>query len=191
MELMKAIANRQSCRLYTEEQIIESELQTILQAANAAPVAFGYYNEVKLTVIQNSELLAKIDAAGSALFGNPNIKIRYNAPTLILVSTKIRASVPPVFSSSSAGSEDEPMSFQYCNAACIIENMVLAATDLGLGNVYLMGVPAVLAANPELCAELKIPEGFMPASALAIGRAAKPLNERELTLSKIATEYFI
>jgi FMN reductase (NADPH) len=85
METMKAIINRQSCRAYTGEQLTESELQTILKAANAAPVAFGYYDEVKLTVIQNPALLAKIDAAGATFFGNPNLKVRYNAPTLILV----------------------------------------------------------------------------------------------------------
>ncbi|MCB2311914.1 MerR family DNA-binding transcriptional regulator [Clostridium tagluense] len=68
------------------------------------------------------------------------------------------------------------------NAACIMENMALAATDLGLGNVYIFGGALAIAKNPELCAELKIPEGYIPVSALPVGKATKPLKERELTL---------
>lgn len=66
--------------------------------------------------------------------------------------------------------------------------MALATTDLELGNVYLMGVPTALAVNTELCAKLKVPHGFMTASAIAIGKAAKTLNKKELTVSKIATD---
>ena len=188
MELMKAIAKRQSCRAYTGEQITESELQTILQAANAAPVAHSKYSNVKLTVIQNSNMLEKIDAVGAEVYKKPNMKIRFGAPTLILVSVKI-ISDRPEFLKNSGISEEEMNLGAYCDAACIMENMALAATDLGLGNVYLFGAALAIAKNPELCAELKIPAGYIPVSALPVGKAVKPLKERELTLSKIATEY--
>jgi len=188
MQTMEAIANRQSCRAYTGEQLTENELQTVLQAANAAPVAFGYYDELKLTVIQNPELLAKIDAAGTAFFQNPNIKVRYNAPTLIVISFKILGKIPDFLATSE--NKQAPTPDQYCNAACIAENIAIAATGLGLGNVYLGGAPVALAANPQLCTELKIPDGFIPAAAIALGEAAMPLKERELTVTKIATDIF-
>jgi nitroreductase len=94
----------------------------------------------------------------------------------------------PDFLASLAITEHKQDPVSYCNAACIIENMALAATDLGLGNVILGGVPATVAANSDLSTDLKIPAGFMPALAIAIGKAAEPLNERELTLSKIVTD---
>ncbi len=175
METLKAVANRQSCRKYTGEQITANELQIIIKAANAAPVGMKKYEEVKLTVIQNSQLLNKLDAAGAALFREPDQHPLYGAPTVILVSAKIQQGLPN--------------SISYCNAACIVENMALAATDLGLGNVYLYGVVAAMEKNSELCAELKVPKEFFPASAIAIGKAAEPFQERVLTDNNIATDY--
>ena len=44
-----------------------------------------------------------------------------------------------------------------------------AATDLGLGNIYLYGVCMALQNNRELAAKLGIPENHKPLSALAVG----------------------
>jgi len=177
METMKTIANRQSCRAYSGEQLNDNELQTIVMAANAAPKGSrpGTNLEVRLTVIQNSELLSKIDHAAADLFKIPNFKPSYGAPTVIFVHVTIP--------------EDKQDLTSYCNAACAAENMVLAATDLGLGNVYLTSIIVALNRNKELCSELKVPEGFMPAAAIAVGKSGIPLAERELTLSNIVTEY--
>jgi len=175
MEAMKAIANRQSCRTYTGEQLTQKELQTILEAANASPVGMAKFDEVKLTVIQNKEFLGRLDKVGADFMGNPDLRPTYGAPTIILVSA-IKPSDP-----------QNPSS--YCNAACIVENMAIAASDLGLGSVYLLGVIAALRTNAELCADLKVPEEFIPVSAIALGRSKEPLIERSLTTSKIVTEY--
>ena len=175
METRKALALRQSCRAYNGEQISESELTTILEAANAAPVGMKKYENVKLTVIQNKELLGKLDAAGAKFFGNPDMHPLYGAPTVILVSV-----IAP----------DNPQNHvSYCNAACIIENMALAATDLGLGSVYLMGTIIAMAMDQELSKEFGVPQGFVPASAIAIGKGAAALEERTFTLDRIETEY--
>lgn len=174
METMKAIAGRQSCRAYTGEQITDEELQVLLKAANAAPVSMGKFDEVKITVIQNTEILAKLDAIGAAFFGNPEIHPLYGASTVILVS--------------GASAESMQNISAYCNGSAIVENMALAATELGLGSVYLLGAILALAKNPELYAEFKIPDGFFPVAALAVGKAAMPLKEKELTVSKIATD---
>lgn len=175
METLKAIKNRQSCRAYTGEQITESELQTILEAANAAPVGMGKYEDVRLTVVQNKDLLAKLDAAGAVFFGNPDMHPLYGVPTVILVSNKI--------------ADPKQSAVAYSNAACLVENMALAATELELGNVYLMGAVMALAMNAELCKEFNIAEGFVPTSAIAVGKAAAPAQERSLTTTKIVTDY--
>ena len=107
METMKAIASRQSCSTYTGEQITDDELQTILKAANAAPIGMGKFEEVKLTVIQNKDLLNKFDSTGAKFFGNPESHPLYGAPTVILVSA-INPGNAHTFVS-------------YCNAACIVE----------------------------------------------------------------------
>jgi len=175
MELMKAIEERQSCRAYTGEQITDNALQKILEAANAAPVAMGKYDDVRLTVVQDKELLTKLDAAGAKYFRRPDARPTYGAPTVILVLSKLPES------------PQNPV--PYSNAACFVENMSLAATDLGLGSVYLMGAILGAAADPALCKELKVPEGFAPTSALAVGKPSAPLKNRSLTLNKVTVDY--
>lgn len=175
METMKTIASRQSCRAYTGEQITEEQLQTILEAANAAPVALGKYDEVKLTVIQHKNVIARINSMVSEAFENPEMNPTYGAPTIILVLAQ--------------KAEDSQNVIGYCNGSCIVENMMLAATKLGLGSVYIFSVSAVLAAKADYYKELKVPDGFMPVSAIAVGRSTEPIIERALTTFKIATDY--
>jgi nitroreductase len=115
---MEAIAQRQACRADTPEQLTEQDLTAVLQAANAAPVGLGKYHEVKLTVVQDKAMLERIDAAGAAFSNRPGAHPTYGAPTLIIVSA-IQPTGPRHIT-------------PHCNAACIVENMALAATDLRL-----------------------------------------------------------
>lgn len=166
MELMKAIAMRKSTRSYKPDQISAEALNTIIKAGCAAPVGMGAYNSVHLTVIQNSDLLNKITNVTREAFKNPNMKPLYDAPTLIVVSGK---------------PNEKAAAIEVANAACIIENMSLAATNLGVGSVYLLGFIFAISKNAELLKELNLPEGFIPASAIALGYPTEPLtNEKEL-----------
>lgn len=165
MELMKAIAMRISTRSYKTEQITDEALNTILNAGYAAPISIGDYEAVHITVIQNPELLSKITKSTQNVMQNPNVIPMYGAPTLIVISGK------PV----------EMFTIELANASCIIENMSLAATDIGLGSVYILGPIAALINDKELAKELNIPEGFVPAAAVAIGYPKEPLTKvREL-----------
>lgn len=166
MELIKAIAVRKSTRSYKNEQINDESLDTILKAGCAAPVGMGAYNTVHLTVVQNSDLLDKFVTVTRQVFGNPKMDPFYGAPTLIIVSGKPNEKAPAV---------------EVANAACIVENMSLTATDMGLGSVYLLGFLFAISTDKELLKELNLPEGFVPASALAIGYPTEPLTqEKEL-----------
>lgn len=166
MELMKAIAIRKSTRSYKSEQISTEALDTILKTGYAAPVGMGAYNSLHLTVIQNSDLLDKITNVTREAFNNPKMSPFYGAPTLIIVSGKPNEKAPAI---------------ELANASCIIENMSLAATDMGLGHVYLLGFIYAISKNEELLKELNLPEGFVPAAAIAIGYPTEPLTaEREL-----------
>lgn len=166
MEIMKAIAMRKSTRSYKAEQISDKALAVILNAGCAAPVGMGAYDSVHLTVIQSSDLLDKITKVTANAFGNPNMKPFYGAPTVVVVSGKPNEKAPNV---------------EIANAACVIENMALAATDLGLGSVYLWGFLASFSADNALLKELDLPEGFVPVSAIALGYPTEPLTkEKEL-----------
>jgi nitroreductase len=126
----------------------------------------GAYDTVHLTVIQNPDLLDRITKTTANIFGNPDMKPFYGAPTVVVVSGKRNEKAPNI---------------EVANAACIVENMALAATDIGLGSVYLWGFLASFSADKELLKELHLPEGFVPASAIALGHSTQSLTkEKEL-----------
>jgi len=175
METMTVLKKRQSCRSFTKDQITEDELTTILKAGNAAPVGMKRYEDIKITIIQNKNLTNKIDEATVKLFKRPGYHPTFDAPTIILVSGNRL--------------EGSQSGIPYCNAACIVENMIIAATDFRIGSCYLMGIVVAIADDEELCADLNIPEGFIPCAALALGYPAKELGDRALTTDNFAVEY--
>jgi len=64
--------------------------------------------------------------------------------------------------------------------------MHLAATDLGLGSVYLGSIQAVNNGF-EVLYQLKLQDGFWPVLALSVGHAAEPAQPREISADKIVT----
>jgi nitroreductase len=175
MDTMEAIASRQSCRAYSGQQLTEKELDLILAAANAAPVARKIYENVKLTVIQDRDFIAKIEAAAYGASQQIGEHPTYGAPTLILVCGK--------------NGGERTKALAYCNASCIMENMMLAATDLGLGSVYLFAVPYLLADNAEFYAAAKVPAGFFPVTMMGVGKAAQEAAAKPLTRDNIVTDF--
>ena len=172
MNTMETICKRKSVRNYTGENITNKELSTILKAANASPVGMGQFDSLHLTVITNKELLSKIEKVTAAMFDKPDMHPLYNAPTLILVSSK----------------EPAPMmeNVAYSNAAIMVHNMALAATELGVGNCYIWGAVAAASHNPEILAELKLPEGFIPCCAICLGKTEENYELKEIPVNRIA-----
>ncbi len=98
----------------------------------------------------------------------------YGAPAVIIVSASEEQMAPGI---------------ECANAACVIENMLIAATDAGVDNIYLWGSVQGLARNKDLCEKMDIPEGFRPVSAAAIGYSLSGEAEaRDLTVS-LSTNY--
>ena len=175
METLKAIALRQSVRVYKTEQISENALNIILKAACAAPVGRAKYENMQLTVVQSADKLAEIKNACSGAMDDPNANPTYSVPTLVIVSARLE--------------NDEIMPISVANASCIVGNMHLAATDLGLGSIFLFGFIRALNMQNQLGPIINLPKGWAPVAALGVGYAANPVNERTLALGKIRTEY--
>lgn len=174
MNTLEAIPNRRSTRTYKSEQISEEALDTILKAGMAAPVAMAKYDSLHITVIQNEQLITRIfDEAQDAVYKTIGIRksLDYGAKTLIVVS-----SLPP---------HREGM--DYTNGGIIIENMVIAATALGVDSC-IMGAPiAALASNYELLKTVGIPEGFNPVIGAVFGYASEeePTKEHKIAVNKV------
>ncbi len=160
METIEAINKRVSVRFFKEKQITQEELNIILHAGARAPIGLKKYDEMHITVIQNKELLERLDNAIQKYSGQNKRRFFHGAPTGIIVS----------------GKPTNYAYMEYDNGACIIENMILAATDLNIGNVYMKSMIPFLEDSPTFMKELKIPDGFIPLAGLAIGYPIEELQ---------------
>ncbi|MBR2716779.1 MAG: nitroreductase family protein [Oscillospiraceae bacterium] len=170
MNTLEAMAKRRSVRSYKPEQIPDEVLGAILKAGASAPVARGDYDSLHITVIQNRELLDTIGNAVSEMLTkrmNKPVDKNFGAPTMILVSS--RPGVIP--------------GLEYANVACVLDNMIIAATDLGIDNILWGGAAVVVEQNEALRARLAIPEGFAPVLCASFGYAAAEEDPKPHTIS--------
>ena len=168
MELKTAIAKRKSTRSYSPEPVSSDAIDAILAAGAAAPVGMGDRDRMHLTVVQDKELLELISIAAAKARGSNDDPL-YAAPLLILVSTN------------PTGKEN----MDAVNAACITENMLLAAEGLGIGSVIIWSSSLGIAADADLAADLGIPEGFIPVLGSVFGIPAEE-NDEAKDLNNIA-----
>ena len=164
MDTLQTIATRCSTRSYKPDMITDDELGTILLAGNAAPVGRRAYDTLHMTIIKNRSVLDEITANYAAIANRQVADPFHGAPLVVLLSASIQSHVPGV---------------EYCNAACILENMSLMATELGIGSVYLFGFIPSLNANPELERKLGIPEHMRAVSCLCLGYPNEPFKVKD------------
>ncbi len=162
METLKAICSRTSCRAFTDQPVETEKLEKVVAAGSLAAIGRRQFENVFLTVIRDRALLDELEAATREMRGNPEMKAFYGAPVLVSVAIK----------------GDDFLGKENC--ACVVENMLIAATDLGLGNIYLHSPCALFEKQPELFKKLGAPEGFVPGAFMALGYAAKETEVREL-----------
>jgi Nitroreductase len=160
MEALTAIATRKSVRAFLPEQISTDDLNTILGAGSSAPVALGDYGNVHFTVIQKKEMLVQLGGRKSPF---------YDAPTLVLISAK-KTHYPNI---------------EFFNVGCILENMFLAATTLGLGSVFISSASEVAQSDPKLLAALDLPRHFFPVAAVVLGYSKEPIKETTAFKNKV------
>ncbi|MDR1495502.1 MAG: nitroreductase family protein [Clostridiales Family XIII bacterium] len=173
METLKAIETRKSTRGFLPEQISDAALDTILKAGVEAPVGMGAFDSIHFAVIQDAALLRKISDAATKNTEREGQDIYYGAPTVVVIS-----------------STEQPMpELAFANAGTIVENFLLAATDIGIGNVYIFGSVMGFKNDPSLSVEAGIPEGYTPVSSVALGYATEEANaipkvERNIPVSR-------
>lgn len=194
MEFEKVLQLRQSTRKYLPKQISDDQLQALLEAANRAPVGSNLYKDIHLTVVQDQEILLKLceaawerfsrrqkleEIAGDTLDKTTKVSrnnLFYDSPTVIFVSHR---------------KQDLQPGIEWANVTSVVNEMHLAATNMGLGSVYMWGALESMRMIPELdhTELLEIPEGFEPLIALAIGYPADELKTRAISHEMITTNY--
>ncbi len=157
---------RRSTRKFKADQVPDESIQKIIEAGQTAPLAMGNDKTTHITVVQNREVLEMIRKCcmkESRKTPGKMLDSLYGAPVFIILSA--------------ADVSDDHI--EYCDVACVIENMILEATNLGLGSCYIWGCLRKLRKSPETMAKLNIPDGYEILSAMVCGYPEKPLEARE------------
>ncbi|MFQ6102414.1 MAG: nitroreductase family protein [Anaerolineae bacterium] len=152
-KLIQTIFARRSIRKYTAEPVDEEDVNTLLEAAMAAPSSSNRkpWHFVVVTDRRTLDALAEVHPYGKMLFEAVLCISVCGDPTI-----------------------SERSWVQDCSAAT--ENLLLAATALGLGAVWL-GVHPMEERVAAIREVLNIPETIVPLNLIPIGH---PAEEKEL-----------
>ncbi len=156
--VMKNLLERRSTRKYTDKAPQRDQLEQIMQAAIYAPSAMGQQNW-HFIVINNPQKVQKLAKMVGDATGRDGYNL-YGAPAIILISAP----------------RDGKNSMADCSAA--VENILLAAHDLGLGSCWINQFRDVWddkAINDHLT-QMGLPEGYAVYTASLIGYAQSPTN---------------
>lgn len=155
-QVLDAIRTRRSIRKYTNEQVTDEELRTVLEAGTFAPTGKNLQDPV-IIAVQNSEIIARLVRMNALIMGadsNPY----YGAQTIVLVFVPL----PEInYNSVQDGS-------------LVLGTMMLAAHSIGLASCWINREREMFA-TPEgqrMMKDFGVPEGYMGIGALALGHPA-------------------
>jgi len=177
---LQAIKNRRSVRMFLDKPVSDKDLKTILHAANQAPSAHNQqsWRFIVLKSEKKNELVELVNSK-SAKFPRP-------ASVLLRMASRSIASAPVVIAIANSGElilrgtelfkvesltgHDFFRIMEIQSSAAAVENLLIAATSLGLATVWL-GVLVLI--KSDVLQFLGEPEGeFM--AVIPVGYAARP-----------------
>ena len=178
-ETLKTIKERRSIRAFAKDEISDQQIRTLLQAANEAPSAHNQQSWRFIVLKGQKKLkLAELVAEGAFRFSRP-------AQALLRMSARSIASAPVVIAVANSGdlidhgtelfkvekemAHDFFRTMEIQSSAAAVQNMLLAATSLGLATVWL-GIMFLM--KDEVLEFLGEPEGeFM--AVIPVGYASR------------------
>lgn len=174
-EVLKAIAERNSCRDFTGEPLTKDQVDALVKAALAAPSAVNR-QPWHIIMCTDKALLDEMDKAGMDV-AEPESKARieerggkmfYNAPCAMVVLS-------------------DSTEWAAMDAGILIENVALAAHSLGLGNVIcgMFRIPLGGPKGGEYKKRLKFPDGYTFGIAIMVGKANEGKVPHELDMAKV------
>lgn len=144
MNLLEIAKKRYSVRAYEDKAVEKEKLDKILEIAHVAPTAANL-QPVHLIVVQDKDRLASISKAANI----------YNAPLAIIVCSDHNKAWKRPFDGKQTVDID---------ASILTDHMMLEATELGLGTVWICFF------KPDIIKkEFNLSENLEPVNILAIG----------------------
>ncbi|MGI6752299.1 MAG: nitroreductase family protein [Anaerovoracaceae bacterium] len=170
-ETLRTIAQRYSCRSFSDEMPSEEQVNAIVEAGLQAPSAMNR-QPWRIIVVKDRNLIREMDEEGMkelSLMGDKSGyerimerggRMYYNAPVMLVI---------PV---------EKNMGYELIDCGILAENIALAATSLGLGSV-ICGLAAKTFSGekgPEFKKKIKFPDGFELGITVLIGYPARGIQ---------------
>ncbi len=146
----ETIMSRTSVRAYSDQPVSDSQIDSLLRAAMAAPSA-GNKQPWRFVVIRDRKAMEYISA------NFPSMTMVENAQAAVVVCGEVAATY-----------EGEGRGYWVQDASAAAENLLLAAHAMGLGAVW-CGVYPISERVDAFSKLLNLPEGILPLNCIAIG----------------------
>ncbi|WEV70245.1 nitroreductase family protein [Lactobacillus sp. ESL0785] len=148
------VLKRVAVRKYTTAKVAKNDVYKLIAAFQAAPCGMHETDVMQMTVVEDEQLLTEIEQLTD--------NACYGAPLLFVINVK------------------QENHFGIRDASVAAENIMVEATSLGLGSVYLMMAAGKLNTAPDLQQRLGIAAGFATSVIVAVGHAAEtPIEDRK------------
>ncbi len=156
MEFIKLAEERYSLRKFSDKPIEKEKLDLVLKAGRLAPTACNYQPQ-RILVIENEDALAKLKQC---------TQYHFSAPMALLICYDKLVSWKRSFDGKDSGDID---------ASIVTTQMMLQATDLGLGTTWVGHF------DPnQIIKEFLLPENIVPVALLPLGYSAKDATQNPL-----------
>jgi nitroreductase len=163
MDILEAIRNRRSIRKYKADPVDDKTLETILDAARLAP-SWSNTQSWRFIVVRDNSLKSQLSEALTApspeLAANPAVNAIKNAPVVIVACAE--KGVAGFYGGKPTTDKGEWW-FMF-DVALAMENLMLAATALGLGTVHIGQFDA-----QKIASLLGLPENFAAVELTPLG----------------------
>lgn len=154
MSVLDTAKARYSVRAYTDQAVEDEKLQKVLEIAHVAPTAANR-QPVRLVVVRSSEGLSAVSESADI----------YGAPVVVVVCADISRAWKRPF---------DGMVTADIDASILTDHMMLMATELGLGSVWICYF------KPDVLKQrLDLPENLEPVNILALGYSAEPPVDKD------------
>ena len=178
-DTLKAIAGRYSCRDFAETPLTGAQIESLTEAALAAPSAMNR-QPWHIIVITDKSVIDELDDEGMNILAASEDKSGYER--MKSRGGKLFYNAPCMFLIASDGSEYASM-----DSGILSQNVALAAHSLGLGSVIcgMARLPLYGPHGDELKKRLKFPDGYGFGIAVLVGIAQSGKEPHELDLKKV------
>ncbi len=181
MEFESVVRARRMCRKYLETPIEKAQLDRVLDHARRVPSA-GFSQGFHFLVLEGPEQTAvfwdhTLPASDRPAFPWPTL---LKAPVIVLPLADADAYVRRYSEADKAktglgeSTDAWPVPFWWGDTAMAVQNLLLSATNEGLGALYF----GIFREEKALVSALGIPEGIRPLGAVTLGHPAPEAYEK-------------